>query len=122
MEHFHHAGGVPKLLAQLGDLVDLDAKTITGQTLRDVAAVEKLRRETARDAILLVVTCEGASARYRCFVGNLPFAVTEEELRELFERYGAIASATVMVDETGRPKGFGFVNMESTVAGAKLRR
>jgi hypothetical protein len=39
-------------------------------TLRDVAAVEKLRRETARDAILLVVTCEGASARYRCFVGG----------------------------------------------------
>jgi dihydroxy-acid dehydratase len=38
MEHFHHAGGVPKLLAQLGDLVDLDAKTISGQTLRDVVA------------------------------------------------------------------------------------
>jgi dihydroxy-acid dehydratase len=38
MEHFHHAGGVPKLLAQLGDLIDLDAKTITGQTLRDIAA------------------------------------------------------------------------------------
>src|SRR5438445_12768569 len=38
MEHFHHAGGMPKLLAQLGDLIDLDAKTITGQTLRDVVA------------------------------------------------------------------------------------
>src|SRR6185503_3551230 len=38
MEHFHHAGGVPKLMAQLGDLIDLDAKTITGQTLRDVIA------------------------------------------------------------------------------------
>ncbi len=38
MEHFHHAGGVPKLMAQLGDLIDLDAKTITGQTLRDVVA------------------------------------------------------------------------------------
>ena len=57
--------------------------------------------------------------RYRCFVGNLPFVVTEEELRELFERYGTVASATVMVDENGRPKGFGFVNLESTVAGAK---
>ena len=33
MEHFHHAGGVPKLMAQLGDLIDLDAKTITGATL-----------------------------------------------------------------------------------------
>src|SRR3981189_1016303 len=38
MEHFHHAGGVPKLMAQLGDLVALDAKTITGATLRDVVA------------------------------------------------------------------------------------
>src|ERR1700744_719711 len=38
MEHFHHAGGVPKLMKQLGDLIDLDAKTITGQTLRDVVA------------------------------------------------------------------------------------
>jgi dihydroxy-acid dehydratase len=38
MEHFHHAGGVPKLLAQLGDLIDLDARTIAGGTLREVAA------------------------------------------------------------------------------------
>src|SRR6201982_598674 len=38
MEHFHHAGGLPKLIAQLGDLIDLDAKTITGATLRDVVA------------------------------------------------------------------------------------
>jgi dihydroxy-acid dehydratase len=38
MEHFHHAGGVPKLMAQLGSLIDLDARTITGATLRDVVA------------------------------------------------------------------------------------
>ena len=38
MEHFHHAGGLPQLMAQLGDLIDLDAKTITGATLRDVVA------------------------------------------------------------------------------------
>jgi dihydroxy-acid dehydratase len=38
MEHFHHAGGVPKLMAQLGDLIDLDQKTVTGQTLREVVA------------------------------------------------------------------------------------
>ena len=38
MEHFHHAGGVPKLMAQLGSLIDLDAKTITGASLRDVVA------------------------------------------------------------------------------------
>ncbi len=38
MEHFHHAGGVPKLMKQLGDLIALDAKTIAGQTLREVVA------------------------------------------------------------------------------------
>ncbi len=38
MEHFHHAGGVPKLMAQLGDLLDLDARTIEGKTLREIVA------------------------------------------------------------------------------------
>ena len=38
MEHFHHAGGVPKLMKELGDLIDLDQKSITGQTLRDIVA------------------------------------------------------------------------------------
>jgi dihydroxy-acid dehydratase len=38
MEHFHHAGGVPRLLAQLGDLIDLDAGTVTGRTLREIVA------------------------------------------------------------------------------------
>jgi dihydroxy-acid dehydratase len=37
MEHFHHAGGVPKLMKQLGNLIDLDAKTVSG-TLRDAVA------------------------------------------------------------------------------------
>jgi dihydroxy-acid dehydratase len=38
MEHFHHAGGVPKLMARLGELIDLDARTITGETLREIVA------------------------------------------------------------------------------------
>jgi dihydroxy-acid dehydratase len=38
MEHFHHAGGVPKLMAQLDDLLDLDARTIEGKTLREIVA------------------------------------------------------------------------------------
>src|SRR4051812_14732734 len=38
MEHFHHAGGVPKLMEQLGDLIDLDAATVAGGTLREVVA------------------------------------------------------------------------------------
>ncbi|KQP72956.1 dihydroxy-acid dehydratase [Methylobacterium sp. Leaf111] len=38
MEHFHHAGGVPALLRNLGALIDLDAATVAGGTLRDVVA------------------------------------------------------------------------------------
>ncbi len=38
MEHFHQAGGVPTLLRELGDLIDLDAQTITGATLREIVA------------------------------------------------------------------------------------
>jgi dihydroxy-acid dehydratase len=38
MEHFHHAGGVPRLLSELAPLLDLDAPTVTGGTLRDYAA------------------------------------------------------------------------------------
>jgi dihydroxy-acid dehydratase len=41
MEHFHHAGGVPKLLAQLGDLIDLDARNVSGATLEDIAAASE---------------------------------------------------------------------------------
>jgi dihydroxy-acid dehydratase len=39
MEHFHHAGGMPVLLRQLGELIDLDAPTVAGGTLRDVVAM-----------------------------------------------------------------------------------
>jgi dihydroxy-acid dehydratase len=49
MEHFHHAGGVPKLLKQLGSLIDLDAKTVTGETLRDIVA--KAEEVPGQDAI-----------------------------------------------------------------------
>ncbi len=47
MEHFHHAGGVPKLLRQLGGLIDLDARSIVGETLRSsVAAAEEVPGQT----------------------------------------------------------------------------
>ncbi len=46
------------------------------------------------------------------FVGNLDFHATEESLRSLFERYGVVNSARIMTDrETGRSRGFGFVEM-----------
>jgi RNA recognition motif-containing protein len=49
------------------------------------------------------------------FVGNLSFRATEESVRELFERYGAVTSARIMTDrETGRSRGFAFVEMSNS--------
>src|SRR5258708_33675881 len=63
MEHFHHAGGLPKLMAQLGDLIDLDAKTITGATLRDVvAAAEDVPGQDVIRARKSPIKPEGAMA------------------------------------------------------------
>ena len=46
------------------------------------------------------------------YVGNLPYSITEDELRTAFERYGAVSSAKIVIDrDTGRSKGFGFVEM-----------
>jgi RNA recognition motif-containing protein len=48
------------------------------------------------------------------FVGNLDFNATEEAVRSLFERYGQVNSARIMTDrETGRSRGFAFVEMEN---------
>jgi RNA recognition motif-containing protein len=55
----------------------------------------------------------------KLYVGNLPYSVTESELRELFERHGAIASVSVITDrETGRARGFAFVEFEEASSGA----
>ena len=49
----------------------------------------------------------------KLYVGNLPFSATDSDLRELFEPHGAIASVNVIMDrETGRARGFAFVEME----------
>jgi RNA recognition motif-containing protein len=46
------------------------------------------------------------------FVGSLPFKLEEVELKELFESFGEVSSARIITDrETGRSKGFGFVEM-----------
>ncbi len=51
---------------------------------------------------------------YKLFVGGLPFSTTDDELNELFATHGAVASAVVVKDrDTGRSKGFGFVEFEN---------
>ena len=48
------------------------------------------------------------------YVGSLPYEVTEEDLREEFGAFGEVASVNIITDKlSGRPKGFGFVEMAS---------
>jgi RNA recognition motif-containing protein len=50
----------------------------------------------------------------KLYVGNLAYSVTSSELEQLFSQYGTVTSAQVIQDrETGRSKGFGFVEMGS---------
>ena len=48
----------------------------------------------------------------RLYVGNLPYTISDSELQQLFEQHGSVTSAQVVMDrDTGRSKGFGFVEM-----------
>jgi RNA recognition motif-containing protein len=50
----------------------------------------------------------------RIFVGNLPFSASDEEVRAMFSEFGEVGSVNLITDrDTGRPRGFGFVEMES---------
>ena len=53
----------------------------------------------------------------KIYVGNLPFSATENDVRALFEQHGTVQSVALINDrETGRPRGFGFVEMSSADA------
>jgi RNA recognition motif-containing protein len=55
----------------------------------------------------------------KLFVGNLPYSVTSERLQEAFSQFGNVASSKVIVDrETGRSRGFAFLEMETDEMGA----
>ena len=50
----------------------------------------------------------------KLYVGNLPYSVTSDSLEQMFAEFGTVASAQVIQDrDTGRSKGFGFVEMQS---------
>ncbi len=54
------------------------------------------------------------------FVGNLDFNTSEEELRKIFEAYGQVDRVSIMNDrDTGRSRGFGFVEMSNAEEGEK---
>ena len=58
----------------------------------------------------------------KLYVGNIPFSATEDELRDLFEAHGSVESVNVITDrETGRPRGFAFIEMDEGSADAAIQ-
>ena len=52
------------------------------------------------------------------YVGNLPFSTNSDDLEQLFSEHGTVSSAQVIMDrETGRSRGFGFVEMDDNAEG-----
>jgi cold-inducible RNA-binding protein len=58
----------------------------------------------------------------KIYVGNLPFSATEDSVRALFAQYGTVESVALINDrETGRPRGFGFVEMSKADAAKAIQ-
>ena len=57
----------------------------------------------------------------KIYVGNLPFSSTEDDVNQLFSQHGTVHSVALINDrETGRPRGFGFVEMDDNEAMAAI--
>ena len=58
----------------------------------------------------------------KIYVGNLPFSATDQDVRALFEAHGEVQSVALINDrDTGRPRGFGFVEMSSADAQSAIQ-
>jgi RNA recognition motif-containing protein len=58
----------------------------------------------------------------KIYVGNLPFTATDEEVRSLFAQHGTVESVSLPTDrDTGRPRGFGFVEMSQADAARAIQ-
>lgn len=59
----------------------------------------------------------------RIYVGNLPYSTNDMELREMFGEFGNVTDASVVMDrETGRSRGFGFVEMDDSTANEAIEQ
>ncbi len=58
----------------------------------------------------------------KIYVGNLPFSATEDEIKELFGQHGTVHSVALINDrETGRPRGFGFIEVDDDAISAMIQ-
>jgi RNA recognition motif-containing protein len=55
------------------------------------------------------------------YVGNLPFSASQDDIRTAFEAFGTVHDVSLVTDrDTGRPRGFGFVEMDAEAANAAI--
>lgn len=64
--------------------------------------------------VLTILSNLEISMKKKLFVGNLSWKATEESLKQVFEGCGKVVSVKIITDHTGRSKGFGFVEMETS--------
>jgi cold-inducible RNA-binding protein len=77
------------------------------------------RRSQSDSQLLLLPKGKGISMSTKLYVGNLAFQTTSQELQDLFAQAGTVQSASVVEDrETGRSRGFAFVEMSSNAEAA----
>jgi RNA recognition motif-containing protein len=58
----------------------------------------------------------------KIYVGNLPFSATEDDVKELFGQHGTVHSVALINDrETGRPRGFGFIEVDDDALAAMIQ-
>jgi RNA recognition motif-containing protein len=58
----------------------------------------------------------------KLYVGNLPFSATEDTVRSLFSKHGTVEKVSLITDrDTGRPRGFGFVEMSNADASRAMQ-
>ena len=70
----------------------------------------------------IVLFCKRVLVVTKLFVGNLPFSATEDAVRALFAAHGTVESLALITDrDTGRPRGFGFVEMSNADASRAMQ-
>lgn len=85
---------------------------LTGQKLLGIPIIAQLTEaEKNRQARTTTTTATLANGIpfHRLYVGNIHFSITEEDIRTVFEPFGELEFAQLQKDETGRSKGYGFV-------------
>src|SRR4029434_4635924 len=75
--------------------------------------------DSKNEFLLTKVFVRNSGERMRVFVGNLSYQTTEEQLSDLFSEAGPVESATIVTDrDTGRSRGFAFIEMDKDAAAA----